>query len=68
MTVLVTGGLGYLGSRLIREIPDHPTFSGEELRVFDNVRQARFHALWVLSEYAELDFVTATSRDRKSVV
>ena len=22
MTVLVTGGLGYLGSRLIREIPD----------------------------------------------
>ncbi|NLV08388.1 NAD-dependent epimerase/dehydratase family protein [Halomicrobium mukohataei] len=63
MTVLVTGGLGYIGSRLIREIPDHPAFSGEEIRIMDNFRQPRFHALWDLPSYADYDFVEGDIRD-----
>lgn len=63
MTVLVTGGLGYLGSRLIREIPDRPAFSGEEIRILDNFRQPRFHSLWDLPSYAEYDFVEGDIRD-----
>ena len=57
MTGLVTSGPGYLGSRLIREIPDHLAFSGEEIRIMDNFRQPRFHALWDLPSYADYDFV-----------
>jgi len=63
MTVLVTGGLGYIGSRLIREIPDHPAFSGEQIRIMDNFRQPRFHALWDLPAYADYDFVEGDIRD-----
>ncbi|WP_372480344.1 NAD-dependent epimerase/dehydratase family protein [Halomicrobium sp. HM KBTZ05] len=63
MTVLVTGGLGYIGSRLIREIPDHPAFSGEEIRIMDNFRQPRFHALWDLPSYADYDFVEGDIRN-----
>jgi nucleoside-diphosphate-sugar epimerase len=57
VTVLVTGGLGYIGSRLIREIPDHPVYSGEEIRILDNFRQPRYHSLWDLPVYAEYDFI-----------
>jgi UDP-glucose 4-epimerase len=63
MTVLVTGGLGYLGSRLIRELPDHPTYSGEEIRILDNLRQPRFHSLWDLPSYAEYSFIEGDIRD-----
>jgi UDP-glucose 4-epimerase len=63
VTVLVTGGLGYIGSRLIREIPDHPEFSGEEIRIMDNFRQPRFNALWDLPSYADYDFVKGDIRD-----
>lgn len=63
MTVLVTGGLGYLGSRLLREIPDEPGFSGEEIRILDNFRQPRFHSLWDLPSYAEYDFVEGDIKD-----
>ena len=63
MTVLVTGGLGYLGSRLIREIPDHPAFSEEKIRIMDNFRQPRFHAMYDLPSYANYDFVEGDIRD-----
>lgn len=63
MTVLVTGGLGYIGSRLIREVPDHPAFSGETIRIMDNFRQPRFHSLWDLPSYADYEFVEGDIRD-----
>jgi UDP-glucose 4-epimerase len=63
MTVLITGGLGYLGSRLVREVPDHPAFSGETIRIMDNFRQPRFNALWDLPSYADYDFVEGDIRD-----
>lgn len=67
MTVLVTGGLGYLGSRLVRELPDHPTFSGEEIRILDNLRQPRYHTLWDLPVYSEYDFIEGDIRDEDVV-
>jgi len=63
MTVLVTGGVGYIGSRLIREIPDHPAYAGEEIRVLDNFRQPRFHSLWDLPAYADYEVVEGDIRD-----
>lgn len=63
MVVLVTGGVGYIGSRLIRELPEHPHFSDETIRIFDNFGQPRYHSLWGLPSYAEYEFVNADIRD-----
>lgn len=67
MTTLVTGGLGYLGSRLIRELPNHPEFSQDTIRILDNFRQPRFHALWDLPTYADYEFVEADIRDEEAM-
>lgn len=67
MSVLVTGGVGYLGARLIREIPRHPAFAGEQIVVLDNFRQPRYHALWDLPTYVDYEFVHADIRDREAV-
>ena len=67
MTILVTGGLGYLGSRLIRDLPDHPRFSGETIRILDNYRQPRFHSLWDLPSYGAYEFVEGDVRDSEDV-
>lgn len=63
MTVLVTGGLGYIGSLLIQELPEHPSFAGEEIRIMDNFRQPRYHSMWDLPAYADYDFVKGDIRD-----
>ncbi len=63
MTVLVTGGLGYLGSSLIREIPNSQRFAGETIRIYDNFRQPRFHSLWDLPPHADYEFVEGDIRD-----
>ncbi|MFB6186272.1 MAG: NAD-dependent epimerase/dehydratase family protein [Halobacteriaceae archaeon] len=65
MTTLVTGGLGYIGSRLIRELPDHPSFSQDTIRILDNFRQPRFHSLWDLPTYADYEFIEGDIRDAK---
>jgi UDP-glucose 4-epimerase len=67
MTVLVTGGLGYLGSRLIRELPDHPIFSDQTIRILDNYRQPRFHTLWNLPSYSDYEFANVDIRDEKNL-
>lgn len=67
MTVLVTGGLGYLGSRLVRELADDPEFSGEPIRILDNLRQPRYHALWDLPSYADYQFIQTDIRDGEAV-
>jgi len=67
MTILVTGGLGYIGSLLIRELPNHPEYSGEKIRIFDNLRQPRYHALWDLPVSVNYDFVEADIRDEDAV-
>jgi UDP-glucose 4-epimerase len=67
MTVLVTGGVGYLGSGLIQELPEHPTFTDEEIRILDNFRQPRFHSLWDLPSYGNFDFVEADIRNEEAV-
>ncbi|QCC52566.1 NAD-dependent epimerase/dehydratase family protein [Halapricum salinum] len=67
MTVLVTGGLGYLGSQLLRDLPDHPDFADESIRILDNYRKPRYQAMWDLPSYADYDFAEVDIRDEAAV-
>jgi UDP-glucose 4-epimerase len=59
--------VGYLGSRLIRELPSHEAFADEPIRIVDNFRQPRFHSLWDLPVHADYEFAEVDIRDEAAV-
>lgn len=61
MKVLVTGALGHIGSKLIRELPrffDHP-----EIRMIDNLSTQRYPSLMNLPDTADYRFFEADVND-----
>jgi UDP-glucose 4-epimerase len=55
--LLVTGGLGYVGSQLIRDMAEDPRFSGMTIRVLDNLQRDGYQALMDLPEKGNYQFV-----------
>lgn len=62
---LVTGGIGYLGSRLIRDLPVAGDW--DAIRILDNYRQPRYNSLWDLPSGSGYDFVSGDIRDQSAV-
>jgi nucleoside-diphosphate-sugar epimerase len=67
MVVLVTGGAGYLGSQLIRELPKTKAFEGEPIRVLDNMMRERYVSLWNLPKGVPYEFTEGDVRNPKDV-
>jgi len=57
MKIIITGALGHIGSRLIREIPKH--FPGSDIIMFDNLSTFRYCSLFNLSDYCNFKFIEA---------
>lgn len=55
MKIIVTGGLGHIGSRLIRELPH--LFDNPEIVVIDNLSTQRYGSLFNLPDGAHYRFV-----------
>jgi len=55
MKLIVTGGLGHIGSRLIRELP--MTFPGIEVVIIDNLATQRYSSLFNLPSTAKYLFI-----------
>jgi len=68
MKAVVTGGLGHIGSRLIRELPD--AFPGMEVIIVDNLATQRYVSLLDLPSTAKYLFVQGdvTSMDLAPVL
>jgi UDP-glucose 4-epimerase len=57
MRVLVTGGCGYLGSQLLRDLPARSDGGGLEVRVLDNLKGGRPEALMDLPDAGAYEFI-----------
>ncbi len=44
-TILITGGAGYIGSRLIRDLAHDPAFAGCTIRIYDNLQRETYNSL-----------------------
>lgn len=62
MVVLVTGGCGYIGSRLIRDLASAPGFEGETVRVLDNMMRERYVSLMDLPSQGRYEFIEGDIR------
>lgn len=65
--LLVTGGLGYVGSQLIRDLAEDPRFSGMTIRVLDNLQRDGYRALMDLPAEGDYQFVEGDVLDPMAV-
>lgn len=62
-TVLVTGGAGYIGSRLVRDLAVDPRFEGVRIRILDNLQRGTYAGLMDLPRTGRYAFVEADIMD-----
>jgi UDP-glucose 4-epimerase len=67
MVILVTGGCGYLGSHLVREIAKKKEYEGETIRLIDNMFRDRFVSLFDLPSNITFELVHADVCDSDKV-
>ena len=65
--ILVTGGAGYLGSQLIRDLAADPTCTDCTIRILDNLQRETYHTLLDLPETGRYEFVEGDVLDNAGV-
>lgn len=65
--ILVTGGCGYLGSRLVPDLLRDPRFQDTQIRVLDSLSSGRIDTLMDLPSETGIEFVEADILDPASV-
>ena len=66
-SLLITGGCGYLGSQLLRDIGSDSGFASRTVRVLDNMRRGDYGALFDLPAKSNVRFLEADLLDPASL-
>ena len=62
MVTLVTGGCGYIGSRLIRDLASNKKYAGSTIRIIDNMLRERYVAIMDLPQQCNFEFLEGDIR------
>jgi UDP-glucose 4-epimerase len=66
-SILVTGGCGYLGSQLLRDLASDGAFASRTIRVLDNMDRGSYRALFDLQGGGNIRFLEADLLDPASL-
>ncbi len=64
MVILVTGGAGYIGSQLIRDLAADARFADCTIRIYDNLQRQHFCGLMDLPADGQYEFIEGDILDR----
>jgi UDP-glucose 4-epimerase len=67
VNILVTGGAGYIGSRLLHTLASVESLRVRRVRVLDNMREEKFPSLMNLPEGVDYEFVLGDIRNEDDV-
>jgi UDP-glucose 4-epimerase len=65
--ILVTGGAGYIGSRLIRDLAVDPVFRDHTIRIYDNLQRETYASLLDLPPQGRYQFIEGDILDNVGV-
>ncbi len=60
--ILVTGGCGYIGSQLVRDLAENERFAGATIRILDNMLRERYVSLMDLPGHGNFEFIEGDVR------
>ena len=66
--ILITGGAGYVGSRLVRDLLSDERFGGRPVRIYDNLHRQQLSGLMDLPGSAGVEFLEGDVLDRVSLM
>jgi len=65
--ILITGGAGYIGSQLIRDLGQDDKFNGDIIRIYDNLQSGNYQALMGLPASGKYQYIEGDILDRATL-